>query len=154
MANSKFMDSWMRRSALRGLSIQQRLPLLICVLLLVIMVTFSLISYIGVKKTSLKAGRERLNALSEQLSLLMSQSAQSLATSTRASAAQPAPKNCLVSLEPITCTRAIDVLDKIRQDTMSILVDLLDKNYRHVISSGKEELKTRVNFDSLFTISV
>jgi signal transduction histidine kinase len=143
------MDTWMRRSALRGLSIHQRVPLLISILLICAMVSFSWISYIGVKKASLKSGYDRLNTLTEQLSTMLAQSMQGNITTTRTTASSPIFKQCLQSLEPHTCTEALLLLEKTRQDSTTVMVQLLDPFFREVLHSSKGAIETRVNFDSL-----
>src|SRR5687767_791437 len=117
MSRASNMDAWMRRSALRGLSIQQRVPLLICIILICAMVSFSWISYIGVKKASLKSGYDRLNTLTDQLSTMLSQSMQGNINNTRATSASPVIKQCLQTLEPHTCTDALLILENARKDT-------------------------------------
>lgn len=151
MGIAKFMETWKRRYLFQGLSIQQRLPLLICVLLLCVMVTFSWISYMSVRNSALKAGRERLNSLTDQLSLLFSQSMQTLVTSTRTTANHESLKKCLLSLDAVECLEGMQTLEKLRQDSSSVLVELLDANRRSIIHSDKNSIKTRVNFDSLLS---
>src|SRR5687768_3724844 len=56
------------------LTIQKRLPLLICILLLCTVATFSLISFVGMKKAALVVGRDRLNDLTQQLSSMFAES--------------------------------------------------------------------------------
>jgi signal transduction histidine kinase len=149
MSKAKSMDVLMRKSALRGLSIQQRVPLLICILLICAMVTFSWISYIGVKKASMKSGYDRLNTLTDQLSSMLSQSMQNNITTTRTTASNPVIKQCLQSLEPHNCTEALMQLEKIRQDTTTVIVQLLDASLREVLHSSRKSIETRINFDSL-----
>lgn len=142
----------MRRSTFRGLSIQQRLPLLICVLLLSMIVIFSWISYIGVRNAALKAGRDRLTTLSDQLSSMFTQSSQALITTTRATANQQAFRNCIQSLNAVQCLDALQALEKLRQDSSSVFIELRDKNRRSIILSGKNSIEKRVNFDSLTSV--
>lgn len=149
MGVSKFLNERTSHSPLRGMSIQKRLPLLICVLLLSVMLVFSWISYIGVKKAALKSGRERLSSLTDQLSTMFAQSMQGLVTATRATATQSSIKKCLTELEPQVCTEALAAMDKIRQDSNSVLVDLLDIHGRHVLRSSKNEIETKVDFSKI-----
>src|SRR5438045_3292357 len=79
------------------LSIRQRLPLLICVLLLSVILVFGLISYIGVKKAALKTGQDRVQALSDQLSTMLSANARNFISTTHAIADKPAIKKYLLS---------------------------------------------------------
>src|SRR5258706_15432100 len=112
-----------RRFPFRGLSIQQRLPLLICVLLLSVVVTFSLISYIGVKNASLKSGKERLQSLSSQLSSMFSQQFQRVITSTRTEATQEPIKKILQTSGSEFQTQAMQILQKMRPDSTWLLAE-------------------------------
>lgn len=133
---------------LKGLTIQQRLPLLICILLLSMMIIFSWISYQGVKNAALKSGRERLLSLTSQLSSMFSQSMQNTLSATRATANQPSIKFFLT--KNLQKDSALLVLEKIRQDSTSVFVELLDANYKPVLSSGKDSIEIKINFDSLW----
>ncbi len=132
---------------LKGLTIQQRLPLLICVLLLSIMITFTWISYQGVKNAALKSGRERLLSLTSQLSTMFSQTMLNTLNATRTAANQLSIKNYLSSNHQRDS--ALLALERIRQDTTSVFVELLNANYKPVLSSGKESIQEKVDFDSL-----
>lgn len=134
---------------LKGLSLQQRIPLLICILLLIIMVTFTLISYQGVKSAALKSGRERLLSLTSQFSTMFSQSMQAFAVSTRVAANHRSIKKFLNSNGTEQKDSAFLALQNVRQDTSSVLIDLLDKNYQPLLRSSKDSIETYVNFDSL-----
>ena len=147
----KFMKTWIRRSSFRGLSIQQRLPLLICVLLLSIMITFSLISYIGVKNAAIKTGKERLLVVTGQLSTMFAQSSQAMISATRVVANHDAVKKYLQTANPDSQASVLTVIEKLRIDTTSVLVDLLNKNRTVVLRSDKGAVSSRVNFDSVMT---
>ncbi|HVW15580.1 MAG TPA: hypothetical protein VHB54_17235 [Mucilaginibacter sp.] len=60
---------------LSRLSIQQRLPLLICFLLLFTIIIYGFLNYYSLKKATLMIGRERVNTLTEQISSMLGQSA-------------------------------------------------------------------------------
>lgn len=137
---------------LKGLSLQQRLPLLIFILLLIIIGTFSLISYQGVKNAALKGGRERLLSLTSQFSTMFSQSMQNLLTATRTAANQSSVKKFLNSNGTEQKDSALIVLQRIRQDSTSVLVELLNTNYQPVLRSAKDSIEKKVNFDSLLLI--
>ena len=152
MDTTKLVETSKNHLRLRGLPLQQRLPLLICVLLLVIMITFSLISYQGVKNAALKSGKERLLSLTSQLSSMFSQSTQNLLTATRKAANQSSIKNFLRNDGPKQTDSALQVLEKIREDSTSVLIDLLNANYQLVLRSGKDAIEKKVNFDSLLLV--
>ncbi|MDP4261015.1 MAG: sensor histidine kinase [Bacteroidota bacterium] len=139
-----------RRSLFRGLSIQQRLPLLICVLLLSIMITFSWISYIGVKKAALNTGKERLRTLTDQLSSMFSQSYQTIMVATHVAAGQESIKKSLEGGGPEFQTDAMQVLQKLRLDSTWVLTELLNANRQPVLHSAKDSIQFSARFDSLW----
>ncbi|MGZ5218581.1 MAG: HAMP domain-containing protein [Chitinophagaceae bacterium] len=152
METTKLVETSTNPIRLKGLSLQQRLPLLICVLLLMIMVTFTLISYQGVKNAALTSGRERLLSLSSQLSTRFSQSMQNLLTATRTVGNQSSVKRFLKSKGEEQKDSALMMLKKIQEDSTSVLVDLLNTNYQTVLRSEKDSIAKKVNFDSLQSI--
>ncbi|MGZ8551934.1 MAG: sensor histidine kinase [Chitinophagaceae bacterium] len=152
METTKLVETSTNPIRLKGLSLQQRLPLLICVLLLMIMVTFTLISYQGVKNAALTSGRERLLSLSSQLSTRFSQSMQNLLTATRTVGNQSSVKRFLKSKGEEQKDSALMMLKKIQEDSTSVLVDLLNTNYQTVLRSEKDSIAKKVNFDSLKSI--
>ncbi len=128
----------------------ERLPLLICVLLLSIIVTFSIASYLGVKRAALAMGQERLLSLTEQLSSMFGRSVQAFITTTHAAANQEVIKDCLRSGGIASRTESLETLEKLRLlDSSSVLVDLLDSNHTLVLRSSKDNIEKRGNFDSL-----
>src|ERR1041384_3853799 len=72
------------------LSIKQRLPVLIGVLLLVVISATTWAAYEGVKRSALDVGKARLESLTQQLASLFQQSAFQMATKTVAPARDPA----------------------------------------------------------------
>jgi signal transduction histidine kinase len=139
------------RFPFRGLSIQQRLPLLICVLLLCVIVTFSWTSYLGVKKAALKVGQDRLRSLTEQLGSIFGQSSQNFLTVTRASAGQDSIRRFLQSGGKESRVESLAAMGKLHTDSTSLLVELLDVNKVQVLRSGKPGIAIKVNLDSLLT---
>ncbi|RYG51550.1 MAG: HAMP domain-containing protein, partial [Chitinophagaceae bacterium] len=128
--------------ALRGLSLQRRLPLLICVLLLCILVVFSISSYLTVKKTYLEAGRDRLRSLSTQLSTLFGQSFQALLQTSRQSANQESIRTFLATNKDDDKFNALQDLQKLKQDTVTISSVLLNKKGQpllNVFRDGSQE---------------
>jgi signal transduction histidine kinase len=150
----KFMNTWIRRSSFRGLSIQQRLPLLICVLLLCVVIAFTLVSYFGIRNATLQSGRDRLNSLSDQLGSILSQSAQNYIAGTKVTANSDSVRQCVKSPGPAICLSARGALRSIlRQDTMTVYVALLDLKKRKLQLAVKDSIHHLVNFDSLTAIS-
>src|SRR6266498_1672189 len=133
------------------LSIQQRLPLLICLLLLITIVIFSWTSYVGVKEAALETGRERLHTLTDQLSAMFQQSAQAIMLTTRAAAKEEEIKKYLLPNENKQVSKALKTLQKLRTDSLSVLVQLWNKNRVNVLSSGVPGVSISINLDSAFS---
>jgi signal transduction histidine kinase len=129
----------------RGLSIQQRLPLLICTLLLCVIITFTWTSYFSVKNASLKAGQVRIKSLTEQLAAMFGQSSQSFLSATRQVARGDSIKNFLLTRKSEFEPQAIESLKKLHKDSLSLLVELLDKNKATVLRSGWPGVSLKVD---------
>ena len=93
MSITRLNKKWISRFLLPGLSIEQRLPLLLCILLLCGILVFSCASYLGVRKAALEVSRERLYTLIKQLSLIFQQSTNNMATATQTTANNVTVKN-------------------------------------------------------------
>jgi signal transduction histidine kinase len=137
-----------KRLYFRGFSIQKRLPLLICVLLLSVMVTFGLISYFTVRKTMLETGQESLLSRNDQINSMLSQSTQNLANSSHAMTTQEPVKKFFRPGIKDTSDFA-NLLRVLKQDTASVLISLLNNDYKPLFHSGKNNIEKRINFDSL-----
>src|SRR5580704_6769868 len=96
------------------LSIRQQLPLLICLLLLSLTLTFGAIFYLGMRSATLGIGQERLRSLTGQLSTLFGQNAKSMLALTQASANQ------------VSVSGTREVFQKIMQDTLTSRIELVD----------------------------
>lgn len=140
-----------RRFPFRGLSIQQRLPLLICVLLLCTIITFSWTSYLGVKKAALKVGQDRIHTLTAQLSSMFGQSGPTLNTATANSAAQGSIKNFIHSGGKESDTAALNVLQKLQLDSTWVSVELLNADREPILQSGKLDLGKDLSLDAVIT---
>jgi signal transduction histidine kinase len=145
MKTAKRKRTWATRFSVSGLSIQQRLPLLICLLLLSVMVIFSWTAYIGVKDASLKAGRERLMSLTGQLSSLFQQSAHVITTATHTAATQESILDFLRSDGKQSWNEATTAMNKLRQDTIFRLVELLNADRAPIFRSGDTGLTIKAN---------
>ena len=140
----------MRRFSLRNLSIQQRLPLLISVLLFFIITVFGWVSYLGVKKAAIAVGSERLHSLTEHLGQTLSQSTKALITATHKAADQQPVKDYLLSNGESSFAKALGVLQKLRPDSTWPLVELTDINRKTVLSTGHASIKDKVDLDTIF----
>jgi len=144
METTKSRKSRVGRIPLRGLSLQRRLPLLICVLLLCILVVFSIASYLTVKKTYLEAGKDRLRSLSAQLSTLFGQSFQTFLQTSRQNANQESVRAFLIKGTDDERFNALQDLQKVKQDTVTVSTTLFTaekKQVLHLLKDGfREEL--------------
>lgn len=125
------------------LSIQHRLPLLICILLVVVIVAVTWVSYIGMKNSSLETGQHRLLTLTEQLSTMFQQSAQIVRTAMRTTADHESVKKCLLAQG--SPDSAMVQLKKIPSDTTVALLQLLKLDRTPVLSTGRQN--ATINFD-------
>jgi signal transduction histidine kinase len=139
-----------KRVSVKKLSIQQRLPLFICVLLLTIIATFSWVSYIGVKKASLAIGTERVTTLVEQLSQSFKESINNFGITTQAVAQEKTIRQFLQSGGNADRQGALTELQKFeKKDTLSKSVLLVDTARRTLLRIGTEGISEHVNIDSL-----
>src|SRR5438067_1157073 len=134
------------------LSIRQRLPLLICVLLLTIIFIFGFTSYIGVKTAALRLGHDRLQSLSDQLSTILAGSARNVISSTYAIANKPAVKRFLLSDGKDSAAQTLKLLEALRTDTLYEQVEVRNSNKVQTLNSAKSGVHINVNVDSLLFV--
>jgi signal transduction histidine kinase len=112
--------------SLTNLSIEQRLPLLIGILVFGVIVAFTWVSYRGVKESALEVGRERLLNLTQQLASLTQQSAPLLTARTLTTANDPLIHAFLQDESIANRTRAVAMLHQFEatQGANSLQVEL------------------------------
>jgi signal transduction histidine kinase len=134
----------------KNMSIQQRLPLFICILLLTVVTAFSWISYVSVRKTALDMGAERVSTLADKLSAMFKGSVDGFAAKMQAVASQKSVIDLLESEEPDTHGQVSDLFNNFRKnDTLTRVITLLDTQKRTLIRLGDEQLNLKVDVDSL-----
>ena len=133
---------------LQSLPIQRRLPLLICVLLLVLISTFTLVSYIGVRQTSFEVASERLNTISDQLRSMLEQSSKMLLARTRTVAEKDSIKGILLSNGNYSSVGALKELEKLRTDTVTPLIELLNTEKETILRSPQNGFVINAKIDS------
>lgn len=141
------------RFSFSSLSIQQKLPLLICALLLSAIIIFSFATYYGLKKATLIAGKERLRSLTDQLGSMLGQSTQLITGMTNSSAKQNAVKQYLVSNGKAFRNEAIGVLDRLHRDSTWVLVELLDSAKKPVLRSDRSTADVKVNRNDVLSFT-
>ncbi|HWI93107.1 MAG TPA: PAS domain S-box protein [Flavisolibacter sp.] len=136
------------------LSIRQRLPLLICSLLLTVILSFGIISYLGVRKAALKVGQERLRTLSHQLSGMLSTSAHNVIALAYTQANKPAVKTFLKSAGKDSAAEINTLFKELLKDSTYVQVQLLNSERKIMLSSSKAELPQDLPFNEImFPIS-
>ncbi len=121
MNENQVEKPWKRPFALNGLSLQQRLPLLICILLCSVILTFSLASYYAVKNVSLELGKKRLRTMTDQFGTWFGQSAQTFNTTMLNAARHDSVKKCLRSGGVDLVPETMAILRSLKKDSTWIL---------------------------------
>src|SRR5690349_22633069 len=109
-----------------NISFKYRLPLLIGTLLALILVACTWASYRTVKASAFDVGRERLQNLTQQLSSMLQQSANTISTKTVTAANEPAIRSFVKSPNAQSRTEVEKVLQQFLapQDQNSLRVEL------------------------------
>jgi signal transduction histidine kinase/type II secretory pathway pseudopilin PulG len=124
---------------IRIISIRQQLPLLICLLLLVMILLFGTISYMGIRRASMAIGQQRLQSLTEQLSGMLQQSAHNLIAGTRIIANSQDIADYLETdpTHPRSPGKATEAFQKLLTDTQTVWVELRDPQGRRLLWQGR-----------------
>lgn len=149
MNQSEILVSGKKQSLLRGLSIQQRLPLLICILLLSTVVAVGIAAYFGVKQSSFRIAGDRLKTVAGQLSSIYGQTSVSAMLSSKTIANEEPIKKYLQSPGSVPDSIAKISLRKLQTDTQSLYVELLDKNQQRLLRAGRPGFETGISGQAL-----
>lgn len=134
----------MKRNLLKRLTIRQRLPLLICLLLLTVTLSFGVVSYLGVRKASLKVGEDRLQTLSLQLSSMLNTSTHNLISAANAQANRASVKAYLNSNGKDSGLQVHQLFGELQKDSTWAEVRLLNKEQKILLSFSTN--KTAIDF--------
>src|SRR5688572_23990310 len=126
MIDANRLQSGKNRVLFPRLSIQHRLPLLICVLLLVVIIAVSWAAYVGMKRTALDAGKHRVVTLTEQLASMFELAMPKVRTTLRSAADHTSIKNYLLSGEEKYIDSAMVQLRMLRSEEVVTMVQLLN----------------------------
>src|SRR6185295_12535975 len=132
-------------------SIRQRLTFSICLQLLIVILIFGGISFIGARKIALKLGKDRLKTLSNQLSTMIAGNAHNFLSTTYSIANKPAIKKYLLSNGKDSAGETIELLEALQGDTLFVQVELKNKKGVTLINSTGHRAHLNINIDSLFT---
>src|SRR2546423_5374182 len=139
------MKSW----NMSNLSIRQRLPLFICILLLSIILVFGWISYVGVKRAALQIGQDRLITLTDQLSLMFSNGMATSSTAIHAATDKNAIKKFLLSGGKDSTREALEILNGLIKDSIYVKAELLNVHRIQILNADKGAIYIDANPDSL-----
>lgn len=118
----------------RGLTIQRRVPALICGLLFFTIVSYTLISFFTARNIALKTGKERLKNLTGQLSSIFGQSAMTLTRASRRLTDSALFISYLSGQKNIPDSSAITALDKLKTDSNWVSAELVDLSGQILLS--------------------
>lgn len=141
-----------KRFLFNRLSIQQRLPVLICILLLSAIVIYGFANYYSLKEATLIIGKERLTTLTSQMSASFGQSAQAIEKMENSTAAQSAVIQYLKSGGEEFHAAALDALDKVIRDSTWVSVELINAQLLPVLRSGKSTVTVNRSIKDLLSV--
>lgn len=133
------------------LSLQQRLPFYMSLVLLCVILTFSVASYYGVKKVSVAAGKKRLQSITHDLSAMFTQSSQAINAIMLNAAKQETLQNFLEEKKPPGERDALKSLQKLKRDSTWLLIELLDTSRIPVLWYGDKKLEGKIRTDAIYT---
>lgn len=136
------------RQLIYGLSLRQRLPILICVLILCVVTLFTVISYVSVRRITLNSGRERLHTLSDQLSAMFGQQAQGIFNNYRNFSSQPQVLQFFHQPGEATLAPLSTGLQKLFSDSAIVLIELIDRDFTPLWSETRQVIEPYINVDS------
>lgn len=142
MDTGKSLKTAERLFLFKHYSIQRRLPLLICILLLTVVIAFSWMSYQRVRKASVESGKLRLQSLSGQLSNLFGQSALGLITATRVAANHDAIKKYFQTAGKDSAAEVQTLMEGLQKDSTWVLVELLNSKKQVVLRTGNTGMRS------------
>lgn len=126
------------------LSIRQRLPLLICGLLLFTITIYGFLNYYSLRKAALAIGKVRISLLANQISGMLGQQAQGVRKTTRATAAEKSIIAYLRTHNDQYRADALNLMDKLHRDSTWVSVELIDTNRQTVLRSNKSTVHVPV----------
>lgn len=130
-----------RHFIFKPVSIQQRVPLFICILLTTIILVFTWFSYLGVRDAAMATGNERVATLADKLSVMFKGSIDQFTNSTATIAREPSVKEYLDSEKKETRLKTLAVFqDFLKKDTTNKEVELLNDQKEVVLRTGDTRL--------------
>ncbi|HZY39108.1 MAG TPA: ATP-binding protein [Mucilaginibacter sp.] len=145
------MKTKAKRFLLSRLSIKQRLPLLICTLLLACIVFYGFANYYSLKKADLTIGRDRLHSVTTQMNTSFGQVTGLFESKSIAVSKQTSVIQFLKSGGKVSQTEARRAFNKLETDSTWAWAELLDSNFKPLTSIGKRDITARLNLKQIIT---
>lgn len=131
------LNSRKRSYFLQQLSLRQRIPLLICLLLCSVIAIFSLISYISFRNLEMKAGKIRLISLASQASTMIEESLKEIIRDTKEALPEKTVQQYLQNGTAGSKNAILTLLEYIGSDGTSVYAELRDSSFHILLSAGK-----------------
>jgi signal transduction histidine kinase len=136
-------------AVLKPPSLQVRLPVLISVLLLIVMVAYTWVSYIGIRDASMDIGNDRVTSLAVRLSTIFKQSITQLSKPAQTIAAEPAIRGYLAADSRSFADPATAILENYqKKDTLNRGILLLNAQ-RQTLFATRRNILSAVSLDYL-----
>ena len=139
----------MRQFSLRTMSLRQKLPVLICLLLLAVMIIFTLVSYYSVRRVTVNNAKQRLQDISGQMTNAFGQSALNLYLTYQTIGSREEVKNFLYERTEELKPPVLAVMRKLADDTLIATLQLIDATNSTVLRNTRGLLESKINVDSL-----
>lgn len=117
-------------------SIQKRLSFFTCILILCIIIVFGYASYLAIRNASINSTRNRLSALTGQISAMFTQGEIAMVQPLQAAAANKAVLAFLRSNGTDSTDAVQQLLNNARKDTLEPLIELYNSSGKRILSSG------------------
>lgn len=143
------MKTQAKRFSFNRLSIQLRLQILICALLLASIAVYGFANYYSLRKATILIAGERLNTVAGELSSSLGLSVDFLTKTVKAAAEQNAVTGFISSGGKGFNNETLDILNKLHRDSTWVSVELLDSNLSTVLRSGKSTQIMHVNIKDI-----
>ena len=137
MMKGEFLNPKKISLSLQGLSLRQRIPLLICLLLCSVVAIFSLMSYISVRSLEMNAGKQRLINLASQASGMIEESLRDIVMDTEEAITEHTVLAYLKSGTAESKSATLHLLQQIGGDGSSVYAELMDNNFNILLSAGR-----------------
>src|SRR4030095_3331562 len=120
------------------------------ILLLALISSFTIVSYIGIKRNAIEIATDRLSTVSGQLASMLEQSSRMMVTRTRAVAEKEELKTILLSNGDSSYAEALKELEKLKIDSVAPMVALLNTNREVKLASTKKGFAIKADINSAF----